>query len=210
MARPTRRCRDHRGETLTYAELNRRANRLARSLAARGVGPGVPGCPGPRALHRPRGGRARRAQGGRRLRSREPARPGRAAALPAGGDRRAPPRPRVSSPGWPGAALTANLDVSVSGESLAYVIYTSGSTGRPKGVAVPHRGVSRLIAGAGFIGLGPGDRFAHLANPVFDASVLDLGSPLSGASVVVIPHEAVLSAATLADDSSFTASRRRS
>ncbi len=30
-------------------------------------------------------------------------------------------------------------------ESLAYVLYTSGSTGRPKGVAVPHRGIVRLV-----------------------------------------------------------------
>ncbi|MEV0416133.1 amino acid adenylation domain-containing protein, partial [Streptomyces sp. NPDC050448] len=39
----------------------------------------------------------------------------------------------------------AELDVKVSPESLAYVMYTSGSTGRPKGVAVTHGNVASFV-----------------------------------------------------------------
>ncbi|HZG42400.1 MAG TPA: amino acid adenylation domain-containing protein, partial [Longimicrobium sp.] len=38
------------------------------------------------------------------------------------------------------------LDLAVAPENLAYVIYTSGSTGRPKGVAMPHGALANLLA----------------------------------------------------------------
>lgn len=38
-----------------------------------------------------------------------------------------------------------NLDVDVSSEDLAYIIFTSGSTGKPKGVMIPHRAVANII-----------------------------------------------------------------
>jgi non-ribosomal peptide synthetase component F len=40
-------------------------------------------------------------------------------------------------------------------DHLAYVIYTSGSTGRPKGVMISHRAVLRLVLGGGFTSVGP-------------------------------------------------------
>src|SRR5262249_1441869 len=43
------------------------------------------------------------------------------------------------------AESTANADVAVTPEDLMYVIFTSGSTGRPKGVQVPHRAVVNLL-----------------------------------------------------------------
>ncbi|MGZ4164761.1 MAG: non-ribosomal peptide synthetase, partial [Tumebacillaceae bacterium] len=39
----------------------------------------------------------------------------------------------------------ANPNVDVSPDDLAYVIYTSGTTGQPKGVMVPHRGLVNLL-----------------------------------------------------------------
>ncbi|MET0398352.1 MAG: amino acid adenylation domain-containing protein [Longimicrobiaceae bacterium] len=83
--------------------------------------------------------------------------------------------------------------------SLACVIYTSGSTGTPKGVAVPHRGIVRLVRGADFAQLGPGDRVAQLANPVFDAATWEIwGALLNGGCVVGIDRESVLDPRELA------------
>ncbi len=48
---------------------------------------------------------------------------------------------------WPliGARPVENLRIAVTPENLAYVIYTSGSTGRPKGVLVTHGGLSNYL-----------------------------------------------------------------
>ena len=80
-------------------------------------------------------------------------------------------------------AIAAEVDAAVTWpgapESLAYVIFTSGSTGRPKGVMIPHRAVVNNILWTNRRWpLGPGDAFL-LKSPVsFDASVLELWAPL--------------------------------
>lgn len=73
-------------------------------------------------------------------------------------------------------------------DDLAYIIYTSGSTGRPKGVAVPHRGVVRLVHDQDYAPFGPDQRFLLLASPAFDAIVFELwGALLHGGCCVVFP-----------------------
>ncbi|MFC7896902.1 amino acid adenylation domain-containing protein [Streptomyces sp. NPDC057381] len=73
----------------------------------------------------------------------------------------------------------------------AYVIYTSGSTGRPKGVVVEHRQVVEFVlAIVETFRLAPGDRVLQFANPAFDVSVFDFFSALtSGAALVQAPVE---------------------
>ncbi|WP_343073363.1 non-ribosomal peptide synthase/polyketide synthase [Pyxidicoccus fallax] len=78
--------------------------------------------------------------------------------------------------------------VAVTSADLAYVMYTSGSTGQPKGVCVPHRGVVRLVMGTNYARFGPEEVFLQLAPLAFDASTFELwGSLLHGSRLVVAP-----------------------
>lgn len=71
---------------------------------------------------------------------------------------------------------------------LAYVMFTSGSTGRPKGVCVEQRSVLRLVKDPNFMQLGPEDVLLHFAPISFDASTLEVwGALLNGGSMVVYP-----------------------
>jgi amino acid adenylation domain-containing protein len=73
-------------------------------------------------------------------------------------------------------------------EAVAYVMYTSGSTGRPKGVEVPHRAVVRLVRGQDFVSIRPCDVFLQLAPASFDAATLELWGPLlNGARLAIHP-----------------------
>jgi len=79
-------------------------------------------------------------------------------------------------------------EVETGPDALAYVLYTSGSTGRPKGVAVTHRNVVRLVRGNDFTELGPDESWLLLAPLSFDASTLELWGPLlNGGRLVVFP-----------------------
>nr|WCB70647.1 NRPS modules 10-13 [Corallococcus coralloides] len=94
------------------------------------------------------------------------------------------------------AASTAPLDVSVDPEQLAYVIYTSGSTGRPKGVAVPHRAILRLVRENLFLDVRPEDRVAQAASAAFDAATFEIwGALLAGARTVILSKEVALGGA---------------
>ena len=92
---------------------------------------------------------------------------------------------------------TANLTAEemTGGETLAYVIYTSGSTGTPKGVAVTHHGLSNLVHWhCDAYQLTPQDRGSLVAGIGFDASAWELWPYLSsGASLVIVSHERVMS-----------------
>ncbi|GMU10103.1 non-ribosomal peptide synthetase/type I polyketide synthase [Corallococcus caeni] len=81
------------------------------------------------------------------------------------------------------------LHAPVRAEQLAYVTYTSGSTGTPKGVAIPHRGVVRLLIGSRFVKLGPSEVVLQLAPLAFDASTLEIwGALLHGGRLVLFPQ----------------------
>ncbi|ONI80244.1 hypothetical protein ALI22I_43490 [Saccharothrix sp. ALI-22-I] len=73
----------------------------------------------------------------------------------------------------------------------AYVIYTSGSTGKPKGVVIPHSNVARLFSATDrWFGFGPEDVWTLFHSYAFDFSVWELWGPLlHGGRLVVVPHE---------------------
>ncbi|NLT70348.1 MAG: SDR family NAD(P)-dependent oxidoreductase, partial [Verrucomicrobiaceae bacterium] len=78
-------------------------------------------------------------------------------------------------------------------DSLAYIIYTSGSTGKPKGVEIPHRAaVNFLRSMQAEPGLTSADRLLAVTTLSFDISLLEMFLPLlAGACVVVASTEDV-------------------
>ncbi|WP_198299665.1 non-ribosomal peptide synthetase [Tumebacillus avium] len=84
--------------------------------------------------------------------------------------------------------LDTNLPSVTGSEHLAYITYTSGSTGRPKGVCIPHRAVARLVKGTDYAEFSPADVFLQFASISFDAATFEIwGSLLHGAQLVLYP-----------------------
>ncbi|MFE3698557.1 non-ribosomal peptide synthase/polyketide synthase, partial [Nocardia tengchongensis] len=78
-----------------------------------------------------------------------------------------------------GPVTDADRRAALNPDHVAYVIYTSGSTGRPKGVAVAHRNVVRLMANTDReFGFGPDDVWTLFHSYAFDFSVWELWGPL--------------------------------
>ncbi|VVM96663.1 non-ribosomal peptide synthase/polyketide synthase [Pseudomonas fluorescens] len=85
----------------------------------------------------------------------------------------------------------SNPSVSMSADNLAYVIYTSGSTGQPKGTLLAHRNVLRLFeATAAWFDFGAQDVWSLFHSYAFDFSVWEIfGALLYGGKLVVVPYE---------------------
>ncbi|HET7232689.1 MAG TPA: amino acid adenylation domain-containing protein, partial [Longimicrobium sp.] len=192
-------------ESLTYAELNARANRLAHHLAPLGVGPEVrvgvlmerglemvvsllavlkaggayvpldPGLPAERLAYMLDDSGVPLVLVQAALRDAVPARDG----------------IDVLAVDALAERLAAELAENPAGgagpDSLAYVIYTSGSTGRPKGVMNPHRGVvNRLVWMQAHFGIDADDVVLQKTPFSFDVSVWEFFWPLQqGARLVM-------------------------
>jgi len=93
--------------------------------------------------------------------------------------------------GWDGIeqeAVENPMNVTHAG-NLAYVMYTSGSTGRPKGVEIRHFSINRLVFGADYARLDETRTILHMAPISFDASTFEVwGSLLHGARCILYPE----------------------
>lgn len=92
-----------------------------------------------------------------------------------------------------------NPDSGIVPDNLAYTIYTSGSTGKPKGVQICHRpAVNFLNSMAIAPGLTANDRLLAVTTISFDIAVLELYLPLLvGAQIILSTREIATDAAQL-------------
>lgn len=99
-----------------------------------------------------------------------------------------------SSAARPATAGTSN--------DVCYSIFTSGSTGKPKGVVLTHRAVVNTFDWVSrTFRVGPGDRLFFVTSPCFDLSVYDTFGALGAGATVVIATQALLrDPATMVDE----------
>jgi non-ribosomal peptide synthetase component F len=197
-------CVELGGSTLTYAEVDARANRIARRLRGMGVGPDVrvAVCL-ERSLEMPVAVLAVLKAGGGYV-AVDPQYPAdrvaymlddsRAAVLLTTADVAA----RLPETGTPLLRLDADaaaiasesaepLSVAVDPENLGYVLYTSGSTGRPKGAALPHRALVNLLAWQETrFGGRAAARTLQFASLSFDVSFQEIFSTWAGGGSLVL------------------------
>ncbi|POO79777.1 non-ribosomal peptide synthetase [Bacillus sp. MBGLi97] len=91
-----------------------------------------------------------------------------------------------------------NLALPLDSAAMANLTYTSGTTGTPKGNIVTHANILRTVKKTNYLSITEQDTILGLSNYVFDAFMFDMfGSLLNGAKLVLIPKETVLDMARL-------------
>jgi amino acid adenylation domain-containing protein len=205
------------GETLSYAELDRRANRLARHLIAEGVGAGsrIAVCVPPGfeilvallailkagAVYVPLDPTHPKAMIASIL---DEAAPQFVLTVTAFRDFTAHASARHFCFDADRESVGAEADRATFGDvgldAPSHLFYTSGTTGRPKGVLATHRNLAHYVHIAReAYDFGPTDVFCALARYTFSISLFELLSPLAcGGSLRIVAREDVLSPARLA------------
>jgi len=197
------------GQSLTYRELEYRANRLAQALIARGVEPGryVGICLG-RGLHLVTAMLAVVKTGAAYV-PLDPSYPAERLSLmltEVEADlvitetrwERTLDYPKMVLDGtdkdeWD-QAVSERPARRTSAEAHCYTIFTSGSTGRPKGVVLTHRAVVNTLEWVNReFEVGPWDRLLFVTSPCFDLSVYDVFGVLGAGGTVVVATEEALS-----------------
>ncbi|MEO6849554.1 MAG: amino acid adenylation domain-containing protein, partial [Mucilaginibacter sp.] len=89
---------------------------------------------------------------------------------------------------------TDNLALKIDSKQLAYTIYTSGSTGRPKGVMIEHHSAVNLVSWVNTeFNVGEDDRLLFITSMCFDLSVYDIfGILASGGSLVIVEQQELM------------------
>jgi aspartate racemase len=83
---------------------------------------------------------------------------------------------------------TQNPAGEAKADSLAYVMFTSGSTGKPKGVMIEHRSIVRLVKETNYADFSSDQVFLQFAPITFDASTFEIwGALLNGAQLAIMP-----------------------
>ncbi|MFG3319034.1 amino acid adenylation domain-containing protein [Streptomyces sp. NPDC048171] len=210
-------------ESLTYARLNARANRLARLLVARGAGPErLVALALPRSVELPVAVLAVAKTGAAYL----PLDPAHPAERIAGTLEDAAPVALLTTaevasglPGTdvplllldeeaqrtpddedPGDLRDADRLAPLLPRHPAYVIYTSGTTGRPKGVTVTHTGLPALLdIFTSQLGVVPGSRVLHHLSPAFDGGFWELAMGLLTGSALVVAEPGTVPGPALAE-----------
>jgi natural product biosynthesis luciferase-like monooxygenase protein len=204
-------------QSLTFRELNRRANQLARRLQAHGVGPDTPvGICMERSLEMMVGLLAILKAGGAYV-PLDPTYPAERlnymledsnAKVLLTKQRLLNILPKTQAhtiavdAEWDAIQTEAdsNLSVAVTPSNLAYMIYTSGSTGKPKGVMIEHRNAVNFFHGMDQrIGTGEEDSILAVTSICFDISVLELFWTLTRGTKVVLLSEQEASGGLIQD-----------
>jgi len=92
--------------------------------------------------------------------------------------------------GLKASELLLSRSTPIAVDALAYAIFTSGSTGEPKGVLVGHKSIASHMRWMNSeFNFYPNEKIIHRTNPVFDASIWEIWSPLMTGATLVIASE---------------------
>ncbi|MEH2198293.1 non-ribosomal peptide synthetase [Nostoc sp.] len=99
------------------------------------------------------------------------------------------------------SALIDNPNIQILPDNLAYIIYTSGSTGRPKGVMIEHQGIINLaLAWAKTFQVQSQSRWLQFGSFSFDLSIGEIATALSaGGCLYLAQKETLLPSQALVD-----------
>ncbi|MED1422470.1 amino acid adenylation domain-containing protein [Bacillus altitudinis] len=93
-----------------------------------------------------------------------------------------------------------NLPLEAGLDDTAYIMYTSGTTGQPKGIMTTHSNIARVVKNTNYLTILETDTLLSLSNSVFDGFTFDVyGALLNGAKLVLPQKETILNMGKLTE-----------